>query len=514
MGRSALVALSLANLWYLRVWTELISYARADTYLMVHPPQPVDYVAVMINVLVTAAVFFGLHQFAVRRLSKRGLRIATQVFVASLIIPLNSLREVLARILPDYLKSPLFDLIGVRGVMAVAAGLGTIALLVIFRFPRQAAKLAIGILLLISPFCAITFGQGIWRATHYDDTAYRSKPALPLLANTGSHPRILWFICDEWDFRLTFLERNPTLSLPEIDRLRQTSLYAANAYPPAGGTPESIPSYYTGRRISPVYYTGPRQLEGRINGTNENIVWSKMPNIFEQVHDLGINTALIEWFHPSCRVLDGLSACNWWPLARQYNSMGDSLLEIMPNQTRSLVETSLFSPFGQAITAKQHRRVYEEMLSETKTLVKDSRYGFSVIHLPIPHNPFIYDRRTGTFTLSNSPIKGYVDHLALLDRTIGEIRQTMEAAGVWDSALVLFTSDHHFRGSRSLDGKNDDRIPYLLKFPSQKQPSTYEPEFNSVLTGRMLLAVLSGEIRDEAGAAAWLNAHRGEATVH
>ncbi|HMC60324.1 MAG TPA: sulfatase-like hydrolase/transferase, partial [Candidatus Solibacter sp.] len=128
--------------------------------------------------------------------------------------------------------------------------------------------------------------------------------------------------------------------------------------------------------------------------------------------------------------------------------------------------------------------------------------------LPIPHAPHAYDRRTGRFTLKNSPIRGYIDSLALLDRTLGEIRRSMEAAGTWDKTTVLMTSDHPYREAEQLDGKSDPRIPFLLKLASQKEGRLYSQPFNAILTGDFLLAVLKGEVSDAAGAVGWLDQNR------
>ena len=223
---------------------------------------------------------------------------------------------------------------------------------------------------------------------------------------------------------------------------------------------------------------------------------------------LGVNTALLEWYHPTCRVLNGLTYCNWWPMAMQHNSMGDSFWQILPNQTRSLFETNLFSLFGRSLTADQQTGVYQAMMREAERLSVDRDFGFTLVHLPVPHAPHAYNRKTGTFTLGNSPIAGYIDSLALLDRTVGELRRTMENAGVWDSTTVLFTSDHGYRDSEALDGKSDPRIPYILKLASQKEAVTYTQEFNTVLTADLLMGVLRGEIADPASAVAWLDRNR------
>jgi arylsulfatase A-like enzyme len=195
-------------------------------------------------------------------------------------------------------------------------------------------------------------------------------------------------------------------------------------------------------------------------------------------------------------------------MAMQHNSMGDNFWQILPNQTRSLFETNLFSLFGRSLTANQQTGVYQAMMGEAKRLVVDRDFGLTLVHLPIPHAPHAYNRKTGTFTLGNSPIAGYIDSLALLDRSVGELRRTMENSGVWDSTTVLFTSDHGYRDSEALDGKSDPRVPYLLKLPSQKDAVTYTPDFNTVLTADLLLDVLRGEISGPASATAWLDRNR------
>jgi len=176
--------------------------------------------------------------------------------------------------------------------------------------------------------------------------------------------------------------------------------------------------------------------------------------------------------------------------------------------TRSLFETNMFSLFGRPLSAAQQTGTYRAILREAEALANDTRFGFTLVHLPIPHAPHAYNRKTGEFTLGNSPIAGYVDSLALLDRTVGEIRRNMENAGTWDSTTVLFTSDHPYREAMQLDGKSDPRIPYILKLAGQKEGVEYRRQFNAVLTADLMLGVLRGEIADPASATAWLDRNR------
>ena len=513
MRRAFLVALSFANLAYLRIWSEVLTYGHANTYLMTTPPRPVEYIALMANVLVAASVIRGVSILAVRVLTGKDFRFAEMAVVLGVCIPVNALRAVLSNYFP-YLKSPMIELLGLHGVMIAGACVAVAGVIAIVFFHRALSLAITTVLLVLSPFCVVTFGQAIMRAARYDATDFQNKPQVPLAAGAKKSPRVVWFIADEWDYRLTFIDRDKTLDLPEIDRLRATSIFAGKAYPPGPETPVSIPGYYTGRLVQSVRYDGPRELQVTYRGESKAVPWSAEPNVFERARELGFHTALVEWFHPTCRVLNGLDYCSWKPLAMQYNSMGDGFFPVMAHQLRSLFETNLFSVFGRSLTGSQHTGVYQRILHEAESLSVNPEAGFTVIHLPIPHAPHTYNRKTRDFTLGNSPVAGYIDSLALLDRTIGELRRTMENAGTWDSTAVLFTSDHSYREAEALDGKTDLRIPYLLKLGSQKQTLAYDEPFNTVLTGELLLAVLRGEVTDPAAAASWLDRNRSRFPVN
>ncbi len=505
MRRAFLVALSFANICYLRIWAEILTYRPWDTYLMTTPPRPVEYLALVVNIVLLAAALTGLSILARRMLPGKQFRFAEMALVLGMCIPLNAVRSVLSNQFP-ILKSPLIELLGMRGVVALGVCLAIAALVTIVFFHRWAARAVILLLTALIPFCAVTFGQAAWKAAHYDAAPFRNNPPAPMLAVSPNSPRVLWVIADEWDYRLTFVDRHPGLALPELDRLRDTSLFADHAFPPGPETPISIPGYYSGKFVEHVRHEGARELLVAYYGDSRGEVpWSAQPSVFDRARALGVNTALLEWYHPTCRVLNGLGYCDWWPMAMQHNSMGDTFWQILPNQTRSLFETNLLSVFGRSLSAVQQEGVYRAIMRQAERLSVDRNFGFTLVHLPIPHAPHAYDRRTGTFTLRNSPIAGYNDSLALLDRTVGELRRTMEKSGVWDCTTVLFTSDHGYRESEALDGKTDPRIPYILKLASQREAVPYSPGFDTMLTADLLLSVLRGEITDSGSAKAWLD---------
>jgi len=518
-GRDLAIALSLANLSFLRVWSELLTYRRADTYLMRTPPGPAALMAAATAVLLMAGTLWALVVLARTvvltrmSLSKPAFRVAQVAFLLFLAVPLNAIRSVLSQHF-TYLKSPLFELLGTRGVSILGISLAAAGLAGALLFHRKLAPIAGTVVAAFLPFCALTFGQAVWKAAHYDAGGFAAKPLDSPLPNAKEFPRFVWILCDEWDYRLTFVDPNPTLELPEIAGLRKEVLFADHALPPGPETPVSIPGYFTGKLVQGVAYDGPRELQVTFRGASQPVPWSAQPGIFSSAREIGFNTALVEWFHPSCRILSGLTYCEWWEMAMQHNSMGQTFWQMVPGETRSLFETTLFSVFGQSLSVLQQIDTYQSILKSGLAVANSPKYGFSFIHLPIPHAPHAYDRRTGQFTLKNKPIGGYVDSLALLDRTVGQIRRSMMDAGTWDKTTVLFSSDHGYREAEALDGKSDPRIPFLLKLPSQKEGIVYSPAFNAILTKDLVLAVLKGEVADPASAIRWLDRNRSEVRVN
>jgi Sulfatase len=501
-----LAGLSLANLCFLRVWSEMLTYSRANAFWMKAPPSRADLVSAMVNVLLWGTVFGGFLSL-MHRPSPRWKAFAEGTLLVLLLLPLNAMRGILSNQY-SYLKSPLFELIGQRGVLLLAAGGILTGAVILFFFHRPLARAAVVVLRVLSPLIAFTFLQAALSTVRYDPRPFAYKPLQPLLANARQQPRVVWIIFDEWDFRLTFLDRQPGLSLPAVDRLRSQALFANNAQPPGPATQISMPGLITGRLVADVRAKGPDELMLTYKGESNPVPWSHQRNFFDEARQLGFNTALLGWYHPYCRVIaHSLSECDSWEMGMQHNSMGDRFFQILPNQARSLFETNLFSPFGQSLTAQQQSSVVQTMLARGKTLVTDTRYAAILLHLPVPHAPHTYDRRRGTFTLANSPIQGYWDSLALLDRVLGELRDALETAGLWDQTTVVVSTDHHYREDKLLDGKEDLRIPFLVKLAGQKSGDDFQPPFNTILTKDLLLAVLREEIPDKTALAQWLQAH-------
>ena len=90
------------------------------------------------------------------------------------------------------------------------------------------------------------------------------------------------------------------------------------------------------------------------------------------------------------------------------------------------------------------------------------------------------------------------------------LRHAIEAAGLWDRTAVIISSDHGWRTSVWRGGPNwtseDERVsrgptmgvPFLLKLPGQTTEICYDKRFNTVVTSRIIGAILEGSLTDPA----------------
>ena len=528
--REIAIGVSLVNLCFLRVWTELLTYTPAQSYEMRLPPGPSDYLAVCLNVAVWGSLL-GLLGLELDLAGYKQRPAAQWAFLLLLLVPLNALRSVLASHLPvgqQYLKGGLYAALGPAGLAVFGTVIAAGGAFALRRWRESVFHAARAVLLALLPCVPLTLLQAAWKARHYDPRPFADQPAprpfgdqparRPLAAQSdhrrfdpAKRPagRVVWVIFDEWDQRLTFDDRLEGLALPEIDRFRSQSLAAGNAYPPAPATLESMPSLISGRIVHKAVPAGPSELRLTFVDGGPPAQWRDLPNVFGVARALGFETALAGVYHPYCRVLArDLTSCWWAEMPRPINSSGETLGALMLGQTRSLLESWRLSAFGQSLSTRRKAREFSQALARAQSVAADPSYGLVLVHLLTPHFPHAYDRATRDFTLGNAPFEGYYDSLALTDLALGELRRAMEAAGTWESTAVLLSSDHALRHAALLDGKSDSRVPFLLKLAGQAEMLTYEPEFNTVITRDLLIEVLQGRFSGPRHAARWLDGHR------
>jgi len=492
--RELALALSAANLCLLRVWHALLVRS-----IYIPTPAGLDYLAAIVNTgLLTAVFWLFLAAGRLATISRFAGWLRRLPFLA-LLMPLNFLRT----LLPDYFSQEvLVRNLGKAGFLSLGGGLAVCCAYVVFRWHRALLSALEILVLCFVPFAAVTLLQAAWFGA--DDPAVSragKSPAGEVTARQDSGPRILVLIFDEWDYRLSFPERPRGLQLPELDRICSQALVATSAYAPAHRTARAVPALLTGKLVSKESVEDGRMMI-TFAGTEKAVDFSTQNHLFAEAHRAGLPTAVTAWFFPYCRVLgDSLTRCTWIANSPPLQSLEPELSGKMRVQLTGILP---WAPRQEAIIK------YQRILEDAKRLVAKPGPGLILVHWSIPHYPPIYNRRTGALsvTLFRNLTDWYLDNLVLVDRTVTEIRQTMESVGTWDRTTILLTADHPWRSSAAYDGKTDHRVPFVLKLPGQTTGIAYHQSFNTILVHDLLLAVMRGELHRPEDVPGWMDQHR------
>jgi hypothetical protein len=491
--RDVVIALSLANLCFLRVWTEILSLAGPGGYYL--QPSPWAPWAVMLDVLIVGALMATGVLLARRSPHPLPLRVARAIFLLALFIPLDVLRTEFH--LPR-LAELAFWVAEPAGRPLPLKDLAPLVPLAVFaRWPRRSARAAQALLLFFAPFVLVTFGRALWVGARHDiAAAYAARPLEPALpAPLPATPRVLVLVFDELDQRIAFAQRPAGLALPTLDRLRSEGMYASNATPPAWETLLSFPAFLTGRMVAGARPVGASGLALRFQDEGDvSRDWSAEPTLFVRARALGFNAALVGWYHPYCRVLRALTRCTAEPYFDVISRAGGAgPAATMLEQLHSL------TPWD---GSRRHVESYRRIAGATAAAAVDPTLGLVFVHWPVPHHPYIYDGARGRLTVHRYGARGYLDQLQLVDRTLGDLRSALERAGQWTATTIVVTSDH---GARVKN--HDERVPFLVKFAGPGGAVVYDRAFGTVILGDFVLAILRGELRAPAQAAGWLDRH-------
>lgn len=487
-----LAAFSLANLSFIELWDGLLNYTPEQSFFLEHAPARTAYAAAFTSVLIVGLLFFLVIRFA-RWIGTRygtvGLIIGGFPLLLLIAVPAakSLLRLVLNRV-PDLDRT---ILIGVIAFLVVATA--AIARRRFFAFVSA-------LLVIISPLIPIEAVLSVSRCWADSSSVYAAGPLAPRTPN--SLPRVVWIIFDELDFRLSFLDRPSNVPMPEFDRLRAQSLFAENAFSPAPDTLPSVPSLLTGKQLASVETPNPTTF------LLDDVPAGSQPTIFSSVHAMGGNGAAIGWYFPYCRLFSqDLAACSAHDMGNELSETGATFASALSLQLQSLFSYGFRSLLGQSPRAKYRVGILHALHDDASRAVADPSLNLVFLHLPMPHAPYLYDRFSYRFPKRYLTAGSYLDNLALADIYLGDFRDAIIAAGLWDKTTLIVTSDHPNRLSMEVDGKEDPRVPFLLKMAGQTEGVTYEPGLRTLVTKSLIEAILNRQVATSADAVKWLTEH-------
>ena len=495
----ALVAISLANLCYLRIWDVLLLH-RENNYYAATPYKRVDYTAAIIGVGLLAAGLYFVIQAAWQR-DRRWLRaIAMLTVLVLLLLPLDFARR--ASGLP-------FEAVGRLGSHILIIGVGGLLLLAASVFCRRFYAVLFWLLAILSPYAAVNLVYVL------ASIAFPSKESprtyLPVKAVEPGYVakhRVVWIIFDEWDQAAIFNRRPAGLKLPVLDEFVKQSVVATQAFPPAGETLLSLPALLTGRLISAAKASGDSELRLKYPGDDEWRDFRSLDNIIIEKLRAGKKVAVLGWYHPYERILPAspnLTVRSWGdPMSqalRQSNVMSGVAVQY---------ELLALPQFGRMVS----RDSYADMHAAALAAVSDPSMDFVFLHYHIPHSPGIYDPTEHRLsTVLRQTREAYYANLALADQTLSELSVEVGKAGLWPSTAFVLTSDHWWRKSPWFEREPDYRVPLIIRAGNDGPAAMVEAPLCTVNLRELVSRMVEGTVFDNAGVVGWLEQKHGPVPV-
>src|SRR6202042_2130239 len=229
---------------------------------------------------------------------------------------------------------------------------------------------------------------------------------------------------DELSYQQVYEQRFAGLNLPELDQLARGSTVFTHVVPAGGATEIIVPSIMTGMAADQIQVSA----DGRQLFLHESLkkhwkLFDSHQTVFQDALDAGYVTGIAGWFNPYCRIMSQVTdSCFWtnhvnfaggmfpgqsiaWNTAQFAIIHFDNVLSGLGMLTRprqTLLEDKRF-----------HQLDYNDLNDAADKLLMNRYADFIFLHMPVPHQVGIYDRKNATFTNGSS---SYIDNLALADR--------------------------------------------------------------------------------------------------
>lgn len=507
MFKDFLIAISLSNVYFIPVWHKLLT---VSGWYFVKNNHAIDAAAAMFNVLLLSVAFFCCARMIRHTLKVSQLPLLRVLFLFGLLIPLNNVRQLSGFSLSDALVY-----IGVAKYIILILLIFIIISVLLYKYFSNITHVVVLIIISLAPYAIFTFSKAVLFIVSDETEILADQKCQPLQKKESrSAKRIVWLIFDELDQQLTFDKRPSSVQLPELDRLRKESFYTTSAFPPAGETIKSLPSLISGELIRDAEPDGPGNLILTLEKNGQKTSWSSLPNVFSEAQRLGTSTALIGWHHPYCRVLhNNLNLCSWQSSnAFDVRSRGSFLQKSYLQWRDIVIQLPLLSKIIERFDPLEMEyfvNSYLRILDDARSAVVNPELGLIMVHWTIPHNPFIYNRLSKQFVNDEKMNDdSYLDNLALVDKTLGQLRDDLEKSGLWENTTLIVSSDHWRRQRDFFNPENldiDYKIPFMIKLSGPPRSYIYSKPINTVVSKNLILELLRGHLASHEDLADWIS---------
>lgn len=401
----------------------------------------------------------------------------------------------------------------------VLLSVASIALLLSRFSPRllwgsvRAARLG----LLLCGCCAL------WVLPELAITAIRAEPPTvdafdrQVPTPSASHPRVVWVLLDELSYDQVFEHRQPDVRLPHFDELKRESVVFSDVQPEGYFTERILPALFLGREVDDARSSLNGSLEIHDVKLSRWAAFDQQQTIFAEAKQSGWTTGVAGWYNPYCHILQNVLDSCYWSYVSPFSDSEEktALANAVSLPSELLSAQSDASPSKSDPSIQACNEQYGKMMAAADHLIQDESIDFAFLHMPVPHPPGIYSRKTHTLGVKGT----YLDNLALADRTLKHLLATIHGTPAAGRTILIISSDHSWRvplwrsgpswtaeEERATNGGKFDKRPFLLiRFPRQDAGEMRTEAFPELNETEVVRAMLKGRIESQADLDRWLS---------
>ncbi len=338
-------------------------------------------------------------------------------------------------------------------------------------------------------------------------STYESSSSLELESPAPSagapEDNVFIFIFDAWSHRLTFEDGELTPEFTGLRNMGQELFVFEQARSPSIWTRLSIPRLIYGRDDALVC------VDGRIRFRGDTRPAEAMPSVFTKAREYGYRTYMVGWAIPYQALL-GSSVDHVRSVPEPRMADESAWRKLMSFYRRDVIKILPAGIIRRTPLTNRGIEIYrryttntEKTLSLVDVVLQEPRDAqFAVFHLPVPHQPFYYNR-TGIRPRAKDYYSGDLveaarQQHAYLDSLIGRFFDMLRSHGKYDKSTIILTSDHTWRRdpglSQPLTQSAATRVPLFIKLSRQSAGERIASPFSTVHLGEVLDALRRNEL--------------------
>ena len=498
-GSGAAILLASDSLWGELSATHTYTYHHLLPLKTVDRALALDLIVFSVLAMLTTRAIEWLVTSEEPRPGRRPLTPLLWAFWISFLVAVGVLALIQSEILRwQYLSARAVFALSLAILFVVWAGFSTIYDVVVRRIRSVLLVFGVCIFWMVPTLLASSFVR-----QPYDRTDF----VKPIAQHDNAHPRIVWLIFDGMSYDQLFVHRWPDLQMPNFDQLRARSVVFSGVSPAGSYTEDILPSLLLGKPIAHLRGTRSGWPIYQADKDSPWVPFDGDQTIFADAKRNGWTTGVVGIWNPYCRILENqLDFCHsdlpgTSNMSRDQNTLQNSLAPLREFWTLLAVDQDR-KPDPKPTTFADLGFVQKDNL-----MLRDSRIDFCLLHLPAPHAPGMYDRKT--HRIEWGPAHSYVDSMAFSDLLLGNILGQIDASGAADRTTLIVSSDHSWRvwlwrhnigwtdedEIASEHGKFDDPRPVLMvRFPHEQHASEISRPVPLLWMHGLIESMMAGQI--------------------